>query len=140
MWQGPFRVVDIIGNNIYEIADVFGNKNTVHASRLWFYNTAEYYPKEYAEKLFWQHWVGLDIREITDVGQDDNGNLFVKVSFLGFPDDEPTECTLEQVLDGAHLLLSQCIEDNKSDLRNDIYQAFRNAIDAYAANQDSEYL
>ena len=75
MWQGPFRVVDIVGNNVYEIADVFGNKNVVHASRLWFYNTSQNYPKKYVEKLFWQHWVGLDIREIVDIDQDENGKL-----------------------------------------------------------------
>jgi len=133
VWQGPFRVVDVVGNNVYEIADVFGNKHTVHASRIWFYNTSDYYPKKYVEKLFFQHWVGLDIQEITDVGQDENGNLQVLVSFLGFPDDDPTECTIEQVLDGAHLLLSQYIEDNKSNLREDLYQAFRDAIDAHMA-------
>ena len=40
---------------------------------------------------------------------------------------------MEKVLDGAHLLLSQHIEDHKAEPRNDLCNAFRSAIDSYAA-------
>ena len=54
------------------------------------------------EKIFRQHWSGLDLDSIAEVCQDEHGNLHVLVRWYGFPKDEPTELTIAQMLDGGH--------------------------------------
>ena len=68
---------------------------------------------------------------VSDIGQDDDGNLTVLVRWYGFPEDEPTELTIAQMLDGGHLMLDKYLEENKSDIRPDLYKAFKQKVQAY---------
>ena len=90
-----------------------GKVREVHASRLWFFNTSSFVPKQHVGQLFRQHWSGFELDSIADIGQDDVGNLTVLVRWHGFPDDEPTELTIKQMLDGGHLMLDKYLEGSK---------------------------
>jgi len=113
------------------VEDLIGKVCEVHASRLWFYNTSSYVPKQHEERLFRQHWSGFELDSVANVDQDENGNLIVFVRWYGFPDDDPTELTVTQMLDGGHLLLDKYLEDNKEDIRPAIYTAFKQRIHDY---------
>ena len=113
IWVGPLRVKDTLGKNVYHLEDVFGKKYVVHASRLYFYNTEKYVPEEYVQKMYRQHWTGLELDRIHGIAQDEKGYITVGVVWYGFPNDEPEWLPLENVLDGAHLLLNKFIADNK---------------------------
>ena len=130
-WVGPFRVTEVVARNVYKVEDLMGKVREVHASRLWFYNTSGYVPKQHEERLFRQHWSGFELDSVANVDQDENGNLIVFVRWYGFPDDDPTELTVTQMLDGGHLLLDKYLEDNKEDIRPAIYTAFKQRIHDY---------
>ena len=68
---------------------------------------------------------------VSDIGQDDDGNLTVLVRWYGFPEDEPTELTIAQMLDGGHLMLDKYLEEHKSHRRPDLYKAFKQKVQAY---------
>ena len=128
IWVGPFRVTEVVGKNVYQIQDIFGKKMQVHASRLWFYNTSEYVPNDYVQKMYRQHWTGLELDGIHDITQDTRGNIQVAVKWYGFPMDEPEILPLENVLDGAHLLLDQFLEANKDSIRPELLQEVKRQI------------
>ena len=95
------------------------------------YNTSNYVPEAHVEKLFRQNWSGLDLDSIVDIGQDDHGNLNVLVRWYRFPEEEATELTIAQMLDGGHLILDKYLEENKSDIRPDLYKAVKQKIQVY---------
>ena len=128
VWVGPYRVIDVPGKNVYLIQDVFGKQYTVHASRLWFYNTEHYVPREYVQKIYRQHWTGLELDHIHSVGQDNNGNIEVKVIWYGFPDEDPEALPLQNVLEGAHLLLDKYVDDHKNEIKPSLYREIKRAV------------
>ena len=140
-WIGPFRVTEIVARNVYEVKDLTGKTRVVHASRLWFYNTSNYVPEAYVEKIFRQHWSGLDLDSITELGQDEHGNLNVLIRWYELPDDEPAELTIAQMLDGGQLMLDRYLEDILSDVRPDLYEIFKQKVQAYQKRlQDTQVI
>ena len=70
-WVGPFRIKEVVARNVYKVEDLKGKVREVHASRLWFYNTSNFVPKQHVEQLVRQHWSGFELASIADIGQDD---------------------------------------------------------------------
>ena len=128
IWVGPLRIRDVLGKNVYHLEDVFGRKFVVHASRLFFYNTDKYVPEEYVQKMYRQHWTGLELDRIHGVSQDEKGYITVGVVWYGFPNDDPEWLPLENVLDGAHLLLDKFIRENKDSIEPNLYQEVNRKI------------
>ena len=54
-WIGPAQVIEVVGLAVYKIRDLNGVEFTVHAVRMWFYDTKEYIPQEHLDKVYnWQ--------------------------------------------------------------------------------------
>ena len=111
-WIEHFRVTKAVTRNVYKVEELTRKTRKVHASRLWFYNTSNPDPEIYVEKIFRQHWhwSGLDLDSVVDIEQDNNGNVTVLVQWYGFSEDDLTELTSAQMLDGRHLMLDKCLE------------------------------
>ena len=43
VWQGPFKAIQVKGENVYEIENIRKKRYTCHAIRLMFYDTANMY-------------------------------------------------------------------------------------------------
>ena len=51
-WTGPWVIVDVPGDNVYEVRDPLGNKKTVHAARVRFYDGKSFQISEEVKKVY----------------------------------------------------------------------------------------
>ena len=53
-WTGPYKVVRVVSNNVYEVESLLGKRKTLHASCMWFYEPEGYLPTEAVKNVFLQ--------------------------------------------------------------------------------------
>ena len=51
-WTGPYEVVRVVSNNVYEVESLLGKRKVLHASFMWFYVPEGYLPTEAMRNTF----------------------------------------------------------------------------------------
>ena len=129
IWHGPFKIINVVGNNTYEIKSLTDKVYIVHASRLWFYSTEKFVPDEYVKNLFKITWGHFEVEELSNIRLDDDGEIVVTVKWFGF--NEPTDEPIDNVVNGAHLLLKKLIKEDAKKIDPQVKKIVVNKIDKY---------
>ena len=74
-----------------------------------FYDTGKYVPKVYVDNLFFLQWTGLELDSIKGLKRVENGDIEVLIKWYGFEEEENSQELLENVVPGAHKLLTKCM-------------------------------
>jgi len=121
VWVGPMRVTEVKGHNVYSIESLSGKQyRSVHANRLWFYADDHFVPDIYIEKMAKLSWNGLEIDRIVNIRSNHMGLVEIGLIWYGF--DEVEWISLEDVVQGAHLLLRDFLLKNKKLIDSVLYQ------------------
>ena len=126
-WLGPFRITKILGDNVYEITDIWENSQTVHAAYLWLYEGRSFQPPAEVKALFSFHWNSLQVHSV--VGHRFRaGTLEFLVHWLGFDsvDDtwEPFSPILEAAPSQVDSYLSQLQGETRTSVLNQLPASF----------------
>ena len=96
-WGGPFQVTEVHSNNVYTIQEMTTDKEMkVHASRLWFYESDGYVPKDSMKLIFDTQWKTLDVEELKELKLEDN-QILILTSWLGLEEIEDSWEPLESL-------------------------------------------
>ena len=66
-WTGPYCVVEIISNNVYGVENLFGKRQIVHGSRLWYYSGKDLEVTDELTRVFAHDFRDLEIEKIDGV-------------------------------------------------------------------------
>ena len=126
IWQGPFLITDVVSSHVYQLESLAGKKYIVHASRMWFYNTENFVPDQYVKNLAKLNWGHFEVDKIEKIFLSTEGEIFVTVKWFGFK--ETTYEPVENLLDGAYLLLQAFINKNKKTLDENVVLSINKLI------------
>eukprot|EP00924_Labyrinthula_sp_SR-Ha-C_P006998 augustus_masked-scaffold_8-processed-gene-6.62-mRNA-1 protein AED:0.40 eAED:0.40 QI:0/-1/0/1/-1/1/1/0/1501 len=107
-WNGPYQMTKSVSQNVYEVQDLYGKANIVHASRLLFYEPDGWIPDEAIIKQFTSDTGKLEVEKFIKL-RSSQGQLQILVEWKGFPEEEATWEPLETMLEDLPDLTKQFI-------------------------------
>eukprot|EP00924_Labyrinthula_sp_SR-Ha-C_P001170 augustus_masked-scaffold_7-processed-gene-15.52-mRNA-1 protein AED:1.00 eAED:1.00 QI:0/-1/0/0/-1/1/1/0/381 len=83
LFVGPYRIIKIISSNVYQIEDLLGKRQIVHASRLWPYKDDTFKPTQEIINLFLSNQDPLEVEYFLKLFVTDKNGIIVLTKWLG---------------------------------------------------------
>eukprot|EP00924_Labyrinthula_sp_SR-Ha-C_P004884 snap_masked-scaffold_1-processed-gene-15.23-mRNA-1 protein AED:0.47 eAED:0.47 QI:0/-1/0/1/-1/1/1/0/1610 len=112
-WSGPYQIVEIVSEHIYEVMDQYGTKKTRHASLMVPFAPSSFLPNANTQAVFITDKGKLAVDSIKDIMKKEDGEILVRVAWKGFDELRDTWETLVIIFEDVPLLLKQYFELNK---------------------------
>ena len=97
-WTGPYEVVRVVSNNVYEVESLLGKRRVIHANFMWFYEPEGYVPTEAMRNVFLQDQGELEVETILNWKQNEEG-FFLLVKWLGFEESQNSWEPMDHLFD-----------------------------------------
>eukprot|EP00924_Labyrinthula_sp_SR-Ha-C_P009660 snap_masked-scaffold_22-processed-gene-2.40-mRNA-1 protein AED:0.48 eAED:0.48 QI:0/-1/0/1/-1/1/1/0/1851 len=112
IWQGPYQVIDVVSESLYEVESILGNTKLVHGARLWFYGTKPPTSHPNLKSLFMHNMKELEVDQIKSVRLTDGNYARYEalVKWRGFEDSRNTWQDLFQLYEDLPALVRSFIE------------------------------
>eukprot|EP00924_Labyrinthula_sp_SR-Ha-C_P002337 augustus_masked-scaffold_16-processed-gene-1.7-mRNA-1 protein AED:0.39 eAED:0.39 QI:0/0/0/1/1/1/2/0/539 len=135
-WIGPYQVVEIVSDNVYQVESLLGKLKTVHGSRLWFYADKLPVGSTKLKSLFAHNFQSLEVESIIEIRLTRSAPVYyeVKVRWLGFQESDDTWEHLVSIYKYLSLMVRSFVENDLSD----VFQ--KNSLLTYLHKLDQDQL
>ena len=116
-WTGPYRIVETISPNVYQIGSVDVKRITTHAARLWFYEPDGFIPSKEVIQQFHTDVGVLEVEKILKF-RVHRGKAQLLVRWLGFTSEDDSWEPFETIAEDLPKLVAQFVLTLEARQRN----------------------
>eukprot|EP00924_Labyrinthula_sp_SR-Ha-C_P009982 snap_masked-scaffold_21-processed-gene-5.42-mRNA-1 protein AED:0.45 eAED:0.45 QI:0/-1/0/1/-1/1/1/0/1856 len=123
-WLGPYQVVRILSQSVYEVESILGKRKVVHGSRIWFYGSRPPTMHPKLKSLFTHNLKELEVEKIRKIRLTDGpeAEYEVLIRWRGFEASRDTWQSLNQLYEDLPLMVRNFVESRLADssMKNNI--------------------
>eukprot|EP00924_Labyrinthula_sp_SR-Ha-C_P003686 snap_masked-scaffold_3-processed-gene-2.39-mRNA-1 protein AED:0.48 eAED:0.48 QI:0/-1/0/1/-1/1/1/0/1861 len=116
-WLGPYQVIEVVSNNVYEVESITGKRRLVHGSRMWFYSHQKPLGGEKLKALFVHNFSALEVEKLISIRTSEGRRpeYQLRVRWLGFTSKSDTWESLESLYQDIPIMVRNFIEQKVED-------------------------